>query len=91
MKKSTLRPLHEFSRFDVNGVKLTKANSEIIEGRIYYIVKKDVNRKTTSMYMAYDYETGIPVYWHKKKEQLIEWLKERADLIDEKFKGIEKP
>ena len=57
--------------------KLTNANSTMVDSRIVYIVKKDYTGKTSSMYIAYDYKTRIQLAFHKNKDELIEYLKDK--------------
>lgn len=57
--------------------RLTKNNSTLIQGRVIYIVKKDVNGKALKVFVAYDYETKVKLAVHQDKEQLIEFLKKQ--------------
>lgn len=63
--------------------KLTKANSHISDGVVFYIVKKDWNGKPSPFYMAYEYESRKLVWFAKDKESLVKILNNRIDDIKE--------
>lgn len=60
----------------------------MVGDRIYYIVKKFPDGKVSTLYTAYDYKSGISVYWHLKKDEVIKWLDGNANLIEERFKEV---
>lgn len=63
--------------------RLTSANSIIVGSRVIYITKKDHTGKTTSSFIAYDYETKIQLAWHKNKDDLIAYLNKKEKEINE--------
>ena len=71
-------------KFLADTPKLTKANSYIKDGVIFYIVKKGYDGKPDKLYVAYDYRTKYLVWFHKDKSELILWINSHIDEI--KFK-----
>ena len=78
-----------YRRFDMSTVKVRSNTSHIVNGRLFYIVKKDVNGKTHTVFSAYDFKTGINVANGFPKEGLIELLDNGIDRIEERFKEKE--
>ena len=70
---------------DMSSVKLRSNTSTIVGDRVYYIVKKFPDGKASTLYSAYDYPSGILVYWNSSKKVLIEWLNDNAQKIEDKF------
>lgn len=83
-------PSHNFNCYDMSNVKLRSDTSHMVGDRIYYIVKQFPNGKASTLYTAYDYKSGISVYWHLKKDEVIKWLDENADKIEKRFKKVGK-
>ena len=80
--------LSSFNRYDMTGVKLRSNTSTMIDERIYYIVKKFPDKKASSLYAAYDFETGISVAWNTDRDEVLKFLNENKDRIEQKFKEI---
>ena len=72
-------------RFKMDGIKLRSNTSTQVGDRLYYIAKKDLDGKASKLYNAYDYKSGIVVYWHSNKEALIQWLNDNAQKIEDRF------
>ena len=69
----------------MSSVKLRSNTSTIVGDRVYYIVKKFPNGTASQLYAAYDFKSGISVYWHLDKEALIEWLNDNAEKVEKRF------
>ncbi len=78
-------PSNNFARYNTKNVKLRSNTSCIVGERVYYIVKKFADGKTSILYCAFDYKSGIPVYWNMKKDVLIKWLNDHKEKIEAKF------
>ena len=72
----------------MTGVKLRSNTSTIVDGRVYYIVKKFADGKASSLYAAFDFKTGITCGWNNDKDKLIGWLNEHSQAIEDKFKEV---
>lgn len=77
-----------FNRYDMSNVKLQSNTSHMVGDRVYYIVKQFANGKASTLYAAFDFKSGITVYWHVKKDVLIKWLDENEEKIEARFKEI---
>ena len=74
----------KFLRYEPSIKRLTKANSNIINNRVIYIVKQNCLGNNIKMFMAYDYKTKIQLYGHFDKDSLIEFLaKQDLKVLDE--------
>ena len=69
-------------------VKLRSNTSTMVGERIYYIVKQFPTGKPSKLYAAYDFKSGISVYWHDDKEKLIQWLNDNEEKIEKRFKKV---
>ena len=78
----------KFARFDMSNIKLRSNTSHMVGDRVYYIVKKFADGKASKLYAAFDYKSGIAVYWHENKSQLILWLDENEEKIEKRFKKV---
>ena len=74
---------------DIKNVKLRSNTSTMVGERIYYIVKKFPDGKVCGLFSAYDYPSGILVYWEASKTNLVKWLNENEDKINKQFKEID--
>jgi len=63
-----------FSKYEPEIKKLTKSNSLLVNGRLFYIVKKDNKGKASKYYVVYDYETKIQLGFFFDKETIEEKL-----------------
>ena len=63
-----------FVRYKPEITKITKANSVLVNGRIFYIVKKDEDGIASKSYCVYDYETKIKVGFFFDKSEIEEKL-----------------
>ena len=88
-KKQRMRSLSEFSRYDMTGVKLRSDTSALINDRAYYIVKQFASGKASKLYAAFDFKTGITCAWNQDKEELIKWLEDNSELIENIFEEID--
>jgi len=59
--------------------KVTKANSFIINNRIIYVTKKDSTGNQCSLYIAFDYKSGIQLGFSSSKEKLCKMLERLID------------
>lgn len=73
---------------DMSSVKLRSDTSTIVGDRVYYIVKKFPDGKASKLYAAFDYKSGIVVYWHPEKDKVILWLNDNADKIEDRFAEV---
>jgi hypothetical protein len=62
-----------FHRYEPN-VKLTKANSALVNDRVFFFLKKDYTGKAVKCYIVYDYETKIQVGFFWNKEDIVSGL-----------------
>ena len=74
----------------IKGKKLTKANSFMTGDTIFYVAKKLKNDSPSSIYWAYLYPSGIAVRGDIKKDDLLKWLEENIERIEDKkdFHGL---
>ena len=77
-----------FNKFDMSGVKVRSNTSVIIGDRLYYIVKKFYDGTASKLFTAYDYKSGISVAWNLDKKELIKWLEDNQEKIENKFKEV---
>lgn len=80
--------MNVFNRYNMSNVKLRSDTSHMVGDRVYYIVKQFANGKASGLYAAFDFKSGITVYWHVKKDTLIEWLEDNEEKIEARFKEI---
>ncbi len=78
----------EFNKFDMSTIKVRSNTSTIVGDRLYYIVKKFPNGKPSSLYAAYDFNSGIAVYWNLNKKILIDWLNDNAERVEKRFAEV---
>ena len=57
--------------------RLSDVNSLFVDNRVIYIAKKNYTGKDSNLYIAYDYKTRIQLAFHKNKDELIEYLKDK--------------
>jgi hypothetical protein len=85
-----------FSRYEPEISKITKANSVLVNNRLFYIIKKDEDGKACKAYCVYDYETRIKLgfFWDKTTivDNLKKIFKEKniSDKLDMFFDNISK-
>ncbi len=79
---------NKFKRYDMSDVKLRSNTSHMVNDRIYYIVKKFPDGKASKLFTAYDFKSGISVYWHQDKSELIKWLESHRQKIEDKFTEV---
>lgn len=85
-----------FNRYEPEIKRLTKVNSLLVNGRLFYIVKKDNTGKAVKCFCVYDYKTKVQIgfYWDKTtiEDNLIKvFKKERIyDILDLFFEKVNK-
>lgn len=86
----------EFVKYKPEINRITKKNSILVNGRLFYITKKDYTGKAVPCYVVYDYETKIQLAWFWDKDKIEDKLtrilkKERIyDKLDLFFEKVSK-
>jgi len=66
--------------------KLTKSNSYIKDGVVFYIAKKNHNGNLATFYVAYEYKTKTKIAFHKDKDKLKQFLDKKIGEIKQWLK-----